>query len=206
MKGYSFMCQNNSQVGIIGVKGAGKRSFLSLFFPQKNRVSLKEFCINSNTQNLLVILILDGIHLQNESEYDIITDLNTMCRSCQTVNSSILLVLNKIDLFYNKSRNPEIIREIYESYRSYLNKLHLSVDFIPFSFLAATIFHDLLNRTIDEEDCDDARILLAKIGRHLRKDMPPETMKNYLLNHQRAFQIISGETLIKDYLNHWKGK
>lgn len=64
----------------------------------------------------------------------------------------------------------------------------------------------LLNRTIDNDDCDDARLLLAKTGRHLQEDMSPEAMKGYLLSHKKAFRIISGETLIQNYIADWKGK
>ena len=208
MKVLSYKQDKDTQVCVCGVDGAGKKSFVSVFFPKeatcKQQSSLK---ISKQTEKLLAIVILDGVHLQNMEEEDVITQISEMCKRNRGIKISILFVLNKVDLIYNRRQNPTLVNDIYTSYQQFFEKIKChEIKFIAFSYLATKIFHELLSREIDDDDCDDANMMLAKIGKTFSKHFTPDQMKQYLISHKNVFKVFSGETLIKRFIERWKEK
>lgn len=205
MKGYYISPTPSSQIFICGVESSGKKSFLSLFFPEKKNLSLRTFRIREKTRKILFVVLLDGIHLQNIEEADLLSEVKKFFQRRDKISKSLLFILGKTDLIYNRRRNQNLLADLSSVYEDFLLKIKTSQrGVIPFSFLATKIHRELLVREIDEEDCDDAKSLLAKAGRHLPSDMSPRAMKTYLNNHRRLFSLLSGETLIHNFMEQWK--
>lgn len=205
MKGYSISPTQSSQIFVCGVESAGKKSFISLFFPEKRNLSLRTFCIREKTQKILFVVLLDGIHLQNIEEANFLDEVKKFFQSRDKISKSLLFVLGKTDLIYNRRLNKNLLNELSSVYEDFLLPLNaFQKGVIPFSFLATKIYRELLAREIDAEDCDDAKSLLLKAGRHLPSDMSPEAMKAYLKDHRRLFSLLSGEALIHNFIEQWK--
>ncbi len=205
MKGYSISPNPSSQIFVCGVESAGKKSFLSLFFSEKKNLSLRTFRIREKTRKILFVILLDGIHLQNIEEANLLDEVKKFFQRRDKISKSLLFILGKTDLIYNRRQNQNLLADLSSIYEDFLLKIKTSQrGVIPFSFLATKIHRELLAREIDEEDCDDAKSLLTKAGRHLPSDMSPRAMKTYLNNHRRLFSLLSGETLIHNFIEQWK--
>lgn len=205
MKGYSISPTPSSQIFVCGVESAGKKSFLSFFFPEKKNMSLRTFRLREKTQKILFVVLLDGIHLQNLEEAYLLEEVKKLFQHRDKISKSLLFILGKTDLIYNRRKNKNLLAELCSIYENFLLQIKTSQNgVIPFSFLASKIHRELSAREIDEEDCDDAKSLLAKAGRHFPSDMSPKAMKSYLNNHRRLFSLLSGETLIHNFMDQWK--
>lgn len=206
MKILSFKHNKDAHIYICGVDGSGKKSFASVFFADKsNYKQLSLFKLPPKVKKLLVIMVLDGVHLQNLAEEEIFFKISGLCKKYRTLEISVLFVLNKVDLIYNRRQNPVLVDEVYTSYKNFFAQIACKeIKFIAFSYLATKIFQSLLSREIDDEDCDDAKTMLAKVGKHFPKKYNPREMKKYLNSHKNVFRILSGETLIARFIERWK--
>lgn len=205
MKGYSISPTPSSQIFVCGVESAGKKSFISLFFSDKKDLLLRTFRIREKTRKLLFVVLLDGLHLQNIEEADLLGEVKKIFRRRDKISKSLLFILGKTDLIYNRRQNQNLLADLSSVYEDFLLEIKTSQrGVIPFSFLATKMHRELLVREIDEEDYDNAKSLLAKAGRHLPSDMSPQAMKTYLNNHRRLFSLLSGETLIHNFMKQWR--
>lgn len=204
MKGLSIS-EKHLQFVICGVEGAGKKSFISYFFPT-DKVQVFNGRIRTNTKKLLFVFILDGIHLQNLAEESIFTDIAEMVKKRRKeIDFSCLLILNKTDLIYSKRHAPGLLASIckeYEAKISALGFMHTYV--VAFSYVATKILSRLSQNIIDQDDCDDAIYFLNKIGRRLSEGITPVQMRTYLLQHKRALCLFSGEGPVEKTLTHWR--
>lgn len=206
MKGYSISPNRASQIFVCGVKGAGKRSFISLFFPDRQRMTLKEVNFKTTTRNVLFILILDGIHLQNLEEEAIFNGIKDLYKSKKKINFSLLLVLGKADLIYDFQQTPNLISEVYQSYQAFLSSLTpMRIKFVAFSYLATKLAREFMLREMSDNDCVRASFLMAKLGCVFR-ETDTHAIQSYLRNHRGAISAISGEKQIQRFLSQWKEK
>ncbi len=197
--------EGKRKILICGVDGAGKKSFANIFFSEKP-CKVSKIKLHTNIKKLLFVIILDGLHLENVAEAEVLEEvLNIKKKQSKDVEVSCLVILNKTDLFYNRRKTQKLIREIYEYYQKKLQKYEFKeIYFVAFSYLATKIFHSLTNRIMDKDDCDDACFFLHKIGRHIDENIKPLQMQQYLLSHKNVFSVFSGEKLIQNFLTNWR--
>ena len=204
MKHYSYSIDNISQVIICGVDGAGKKELVSVIFPDLPMVLKTKINIRKNTKKLLFLVVLDGIHLQNIEEENILQEISIICNSIKGIKISILLVLNKIDLIYNYRKNPYLVEEINDNYNEFLKKFGFShIWFTHFSSFAAKKLHELLSRETDQEDFDDVKNLLHKVAVHPPQNTSPSQIRQYLLDNIDTFCEYTGESVIRQYVSKW---
>ena len=207
MNCYSFSTEKTSQIIVCGVDDAGKRTFISLFFPVQKNIRKTKMHIKRQAKRLLIIIILDGIHLQNVEEATLLQSIKDTFSNRKSISLSLLMILGKTDLFYNYRHDPRLIKDIFQKYKQYLDDFNCSQRvFLAFSALATKISRDLLSRDIDCDDSDDVKVLLGKIGRHLPENISPEDTKRYIFAHKNAFSVLSGEKHIQHFLQEWEGK
>ena len=205
MNCYSIPVKTRSQVFVCGVDGAGKRSFISTFFPSCRKKRQTVLQIKNRPQKVLVVIILDSIHLQNIAEANLLQDIKDIVSAEKNIDFSVLIVLGKTDLIYNRRLVPNLIKDIYQDYKGYLDGLSCArKGFYAFSALATQRTREFLSRKLDNDDMDDVKDMLVKIGRHLPDDISPESIKQYVINHKRAFAVFSGENHIHLFLQKWK--
>lgn len=199
MRGLSVI-DDNRQVVVTGVEGAGRRFFASLYFPNANPV-VKSIRLLRKIDEVVVVVILDCCHLQNLAEAAVLQEVSVLVKRWKAKTVRLLLVLGRIDLVCTRRQNRAWIEAVMREYRPYLKKIKCKKRMIiAHSNLAVQWVRQALNGEIGAEDIEDLGHLLSKTGRRLPKFISPDSATAYVRSHLKFFQMLSGEYCVKEFL------
>ncbi len=189
-----------------GVEGAGKKTFCSLFAPER-KISVKKVSLKKKITKCLIIILFDGIRQQNIAEEKILDGVQDFMKTSPVgVEFEIWGVLTKVDAFYNKRKDPDEIKRNCSSYMELLLKRNIKPTlFIP---LAQMAYYNLKyisenNNSNCEEECLDLRLMLGRLGIRFANDNDFIKLKEYVKLHERLLMNLIGVGIISRHLLAW---
>ena len=199
MKGFSLIEQER-QIIVTGVDGAGRNLFCSYYFPQMKR---KEIVVHISrlSSKLLMIIMLDSRRLQTLAEARVLGDFVDFLKNTNGIPVKTLLVLGRIDCVCDRKQNREWVESVMREYQVYFNQNQIN-DFaiVAHSNLAVLRHAELQASEIDMDDIDDIRYLLAKSGHRLPGSVSVKNAKWYIATHRKALQMLSGEFFVDRFI------
>lgn len=205
VKGF-FIVENGRQIVITGVKGAGRRFFASLYFP-KSELEETKIRLSAKPKEVLVVVILDCSHLQNQEEADMLEDVASAINRCKSRSVRLLIVFGRIDLVCTHHQNRKWLECVIQEYKPYLKKIKAKKrTVIAHSNLAVLRFRQICNGGIDADDVDDINYLLAKAGRRLPAGITMDNVQEYLGTHKGVLQRLTGEYFVNRFFNSIKSR
>ena len=206
MKGIVIHSSKDKQICLCGVKGAGKKTFCSLFIPDK-KVSIKNISLRKNIKKMLIIILFDGIHQQNLAEENVINEIQDFMKATSSkIKLEIWGVLTKVDAFYNKRKDSSEIMRMYLSYKKLLNKRNIILTyFIPLAQIACYYLLYILkaDEGNSEEECLNLLMMLGRIGIRFTEDNDFVKLKDYVQQHKGLLMNFTGYGIIKRHLLEW---
>lgn len=201
MIGYAGRIGPGKMAVVVGVEGAGRKTFASLYFPPI-KLTEKHIRLSSEVTEVVVAALLDCCHLQNLAEKDMLDELAATIQRWDSQNVRILLVLGRADLVCTRRQNREWIEGVMCAYEPYLKKLKAKRRaIIAHSNLAVQRVRQALDAELDADDVEDINYLLQKVGHRMPHEVTADNVRAYLRSHWRTLQMLTGEFYVNRFIN-----